>query len=412
MLLFSRPAILAGFFLFGLVGCASYQSRMEGVRDSLKSGQYSMAIDRLLPLAEEQNKDQLVYLMDLGTAYQMAGRFSDSNTTLLRADRLSEEVDYQSVSKLTGSLLFAEEMVQYKGDTFEKFFINANLAMNFLAMDQVDDALVEARRINEKYRKYRAEEKKNFEQNLFGLWLSGVAWEATGSYDDAYIAYKNAYDLDPYNRVVQEDLLRAAKLSRREVDYQKLKKQLNGVSETSEAYDRKKAELIILIQQGWGPLKYPMPESPRFPTLYSVFSETMAVRATVKGLSSKISERVYDVDKAAKLTLQEDYSLLVAKRIGGFVAKEVAADQIRQKDELLGFIAAVAMHASDRADLRQWSTLPSSIQVVRFYLPPGQYDLDLEGLTASQSSSGENKSWSAIELKAGQKKFLVWRTVK
>jgi hypothetical protein len=84
----------------------------------------------------------------------------------LKADRLSEQVDYQSVSRIAGSLALNEEMVQYKGDTFEKFFINAYLAMNFLALGDFDSALVEARRINQKYLKFRAEEAKSFQQKV------------------------------------------------------------------------------------------------------------------------------------------------------------------------------------------------------------------------------------------------------
>ena len=129
--------------------------------------------------------------------HSVAGKLKESNQVFMQADRLAELIDYQSVSRIAGSLAFNEEMVQYKGDTFEKIFINAYLAMNFLQMGQLDDALVEARRINEKYLKYRADEKQAFELNSFSKYLSAVIWEASRSYDDAYIAYAEAYKIDP-----------------------------------------------------------------------------------------------------------------------------------------------------------------------------------------------------------------------
>ena len=60
---------------------------------------------------------------------------------------------------------------------------------------------------------------------------------------------------------------------------------------------------------------------------------------------------LYRVGDEAIRTLDADYDYLVAKKIIGIVAKEVVADQIRQRDENLGALAAIAMHAMDQADL-------------------------------------------------------------
>lgn len=411
-MIYKGPALLAGFFILNmLTGCATYQGQVSQARQSLESGQPLIAIDLLKPLAEKEGKDRLVYLLDLGTTYQVAEQWAESNRTFLAADRLSEQVDYHSVTAVSGSLLLSEEMVQYKGDTFEKFFINAYLAMNFLALGDFDSALVEARRINQKYLKFRAEEAKSFQQNTFGLWLSGVAWEATGSYDDAFIAYKNAWDLNPDNAVISRDLLRAAKLARRQQEYQKLRARIPNYIDDSMKRDRNSGEVIILVQQGWGPRKEPDPGSPRFPILRSVYSQTQKVEARVQD-RVMASELVYQVDEAARRTLQEDYDILVAKRLGGYVAKEVVADQIRQKDELLGFIAQVAMHASDRADLRQWSFLPETIQVIRLQLPIGEHSIELRGLDGYNSATGELKLFEKVQVSPLRPTFLIWRTVR
>ena len=55
--------------------------------------------------------------------------YKKSNEVFLKADKLSEQIDYQSVSRVAGATLLNEEMVQYKGDTFEKLFINASAAL-------------------------------------------------------------------------------------------------------------------------------------------------------------------------------------------------------------------------------------------------------------------------------------------
>lgn len=399
------------FFSLSLLGCATYQNKVTGARDALARRDFAAALKDLKPLANQTNGDQLVYLLDYGVALQLAGQYKESNDVFLQADRLAEQIDYHSVSRIAGSLALNEEMVQYKGDTFEKIFINAYLAMNFLEMGKLDDALVEARRINEKFLKYRADEKKAFELNSFSKYLSAVTWEASRSYDDAYIAYNEAYKIDPTISTIHEDLIRSAKLARRMDSYQAWKKQFPEVKEDPAWYDKTRGELIVIYQQGWGPRKAPGPGEYRFPTLLPVYSETQQARLNVSS-KSYLSREVYDVQKAAIETLRDDQGILVAKRVAGLATKAVLSDQLRQKNELLGSLAWIAMNVADRADVRQWSTLPQTIQIIRVPLAPGKYSAIVEGLNMSAAPTGEVSDERTIEIKPGQKKFIVWRSLK
>ncbi|WP_347358048.1 hypothetical protein [Bdellovibrio sp.] len=400
------------FLVLPLMGCATYQSKVQPAREALVRHEYTKAIEDLKPLAEKSSDDQLVYLLDYAVALQVAGQLKESSQVFMQADRLAELIDYQSISRIAGSLALSEEMVQYKGDTFEKIFINAYLAMNFLQMGQLDDALVEARRINEKYLKYRADEKQAFELNSFSKYLSAVIWEASRSYDDAYIAYAEAYKIDPTISTIREDLIRSAKLARRMDSYQDWKKKFPDVVEKKEWYERGLGELVIIYQQGWGPRKAPSPNGQSLPTLYPVRSETQQARLYLSDNLNYLSHQVYDVQSAAIKTLQEDYGILLAKRVTGIATKAVLADQIRQKNQALGDLAYIAMLVSDRADVRQWSFLPQTIQIIRVPLTPGKYQFRLEGLDYGQSPTGEGLDQREVEIKSGQKKFVIWRSLK
>ncbi|MNL08985.1 hypothetical protein D3C87_1297320 [compost metagenome] len=123
-----------------------------------------------------------------------------------------------------------------------------------------------------------------------------------------------------------------------------------------------------------------------------------------------LSKEIYNVDRAAIATLKEDYGILVAKRVAGVATKAVLADQLRQKDEGLGQLAWIALNALDRADLRQWSTLPKTIQIIRVSLKAGTYKIKLQGADALGSGAGKSLE-REIEIKAGSKKFVVWRTL-
>ncbi|MEV9402396.1 hypothetical protein AB0170_27160, partial [Klebsiella pneumoniae] len=94
----------------------------------------------------------------------------------------------------------------------------------------LDEALVETRRMNEKYNLLNTEDRKTFEKNVFGKYLSALIWEANQNWDDAYIAFEEAYKLDPNIPTLPKDLIRIAKKSRRMESYQKWKKQFPQVS--------------------------------------------------------------------------------------------------------------------------------------------------------------------------------------
>ena len=404
--------VVLGLFLFSAIGCATYQSRLAPVRADLVAGQYQKALETIKAPALEESKDQLAYLLDYASALQIAGQIQESNRSFIKADKLADQLDYHSISNVTSSLLMSEEFVQYKGDTFEKVFINAYLAMNFLSLGDLDSAMVEARRINDKYQKYRADEKKQYELNPFSKYLSAIIWEADKRYDDAYIAYNEAYKISANIVGIEEDLIRSAKLSRRDDAYKQWKTKFPYVKENPQWYDRKRGEVIILVQQGWGPEKVQNPQSASLPMFRSVPSLTSKVRLNIEGSSQQLTSRViYNVERAAVETLIEDQGILIAKRAAALATKLVVSDQIRQKNELLGAVSQIGMLLSERADLRQWSLMPQTIQMIRVSLPAGKHEIHLEGLSGSMTQTGETLM-KTIEVRSDQKNFVVWRTLK
>ena len=92
-------------------------------------------------------------------------------------------------------------MIPYKGDDFEKVMINAMLAINFLSLGDMEGALVETRRLNEKLEHYRIDGKKPYKQSELALYLSAMIWEADGKWDDAYIDFVKAYKVNPGSRL-------------------------------------------------------------------------------------------------------------------------------------------------------------------------------------------------------------------
>lgn len=394
-----------------LSGCATYQSKVSPARNFLASGQCALALKNLEELSLKTDGDQLLYLMDYGSALQICGDYKKSNSVFMQAERKADENDVTSVSRVTGATLLNEEMIQYKGDTFEKLFLNVSIALNYLQLGEFDDALVEVRKMNQKFVKLNNENKKNFELNSFSKYLSALIWEADKKYDDACIDYKDAYFLDTSYRSVGNDMLRTCWKAHRPDEYKMLSKKMAASDdEIKNSKDYNKTELILIFMQGWGPRKAPRPGDNISAHLVPVPSVTNYLKAEVAG-KTYFSEPVYNVEKAAIQTLEDDYASLVTRRIAARAAKEVLASQIRQKDGALGTAAWLLMVASERADLRQWSIFPKTFQMIRIPVSAGDNIIKLSGLDGLKNISEQMPDLN-FKINAGEKKFQIIRSLK
>ncbi len=392
------------------LGCATYQNKVGEARVLLSQDKPQEAAKVLQPLADKDSDDQLVYLLDYAVTLQANHQYKESANYFARAEKIADIQDYHSISKISASLLLTEEMVQYKGDDYEKVLLNGVNAVNYLVMNELDNALVEVRRLNEKLYKFKFEGNRNYDQNPFAFYMSAMIWEADKKWDDAYIDYKHAFDLIPGYPPLHEDLIRTAMRSGRSDEAEEWKKKFPEVKPRPEWRDPTVGELVIIYQQGWGPRKQPHPSSPRVPKLFPVYSLTQRARIEVEGTAEAVTEPIFSVQDVAIKTLDSQYAALIAKRVAGVGVKAVAADQIRQKNQILGEVAWLALNFTDRADLRQWSTLPQTFQIARIYLKGGSYKLRIHGLTGGGAPSGEELPEQSIDIKPGKKTFYSWRS--
>lgn len=365
------------------------------------------AADKIKEKAFADGDDQVVYLLEYATAEQLAKNYPESTKAFLKAEDLTDIKDYHSISRITGSLLLSQGMIQYKGDNYEKVLINAMLAVNFLMEHKLDEAMVETRKLNDKLYKFRYEGKKNYDQNPFAFYLSALIEEDQKDWDSAYIDFKKTFDLNPNLEYLHEDLIRAGINARRMEDVESWRQKWPNVKP---ANLKEVGEAVLIYQQGWGPQKRPNPSFPRIPKLYPLFANTQRARLEVEGGPTEISQTAVSVTDVAVKTLDDDYAGLIGMRAAGIAAKAVVADQIRQKNRLLGDLAWIGMNVADQADLRQWSSLPSSFQVAKIRLRPGYYRIRAVGLDGAGRPTGAVSDWWNVKIEARKKAFLSWRS--
>lgn len=398
-----------------ICGCATYQSRINESRNLLEKGDCTKSLEQLKKLSETEGGDQLAYLMDYGSALQICHEYKESNLILEKAEKLSEENDYHSLTRVAGATLLNEEMLQYKGDAFEKLFLNISKAINYLQLNQFDEAMVEVRKINEKYKKFTSDSKRNYELNPFAQYLSGLIYESDMQFDDACIAYQQAFSLDASYRRIGLEALRACSIAKREVDVKKIVNKLQPILIEEQGFKNAKVSsaIVVIYLQGMGPRKQPRNENrfaARLVPEHSIIQK-LKVKYESSGKNEVVTEPVYNVSQVAIKTLEDDYAALVMRRLGARAAKEVVAAQIRQKDQLIGSLVWLAMVASERADLRQWSLLPNTIQIAKLNVIPGSYKVKIEALDESNNLV-EEMSELNVDVGANQLKFLTIRTIK
>ncbi len=402
---------LGALSIFTLSGCATYQGKVAESKNLIQQRHFEEAILKLDVLAETSSKDQLLYVLDRAMALHLAGKYKESAREFLRAEELAEIKDYTSISGVLEATLGGEEGIQYKGESYERMLIPFYLGLNYIMLGDLENAMVSVRKINALVERYRVEAKKEYEQNYLAEYLSALLREEIKDYDNALITLERAYKLNPDGPYIQQDLLRLSRRAQRKDKLENYSKQFGGLKEDKSFSAKSSGELFIIFQQGWGPQKTFSPQSYRFPTLRPVRSETQRARLTINDEAKGETQVAYDLESMAIKTFNSDWGPLIARRIAADLAKQAAANAIGKDNKALGDVAYIVMSIADRADLRHWSTLPQSFQILRVPLEAGDYNLALEGLSSGGYVNTENLKLEHVKIEPGRRKFLTWRSL-
>src|SRR5690554_3884668 len=207
-------------------GCATFYQKTMAVQKDIAGGNFESALkslerDKKWP----QNNHRVLYFMNKGVVHFMLGEHEASNAWFDRADLYIE--DYRKNIGFEALALVSNPMVKpYRPEDFEAIMVHFYKALNFIALNDLEGALVEARRVNIRLQqlndKYK-DHKNKYQHDAFAHNLMGMIYEAARDYNNAFIAYRNALEVyeNDYTKLfgitpplqLKKDLLRTAKLS-------------------------------------------------------------------------------------------------------------------------------------------------------------------------------------------------------
>ncbi len=188
-------ALLLGAAL-GTFGCGSGLSRYAAVDRHLSAGDPQGAAEVIRKAEDEYgSKSQVLYDMDLGMTLHLAGDYEASNTHLERAEARIEDLYTRRITTEVVAFLVNDTTLPFEGAPFEQVWVNVVKALNYALLGQWDEALVEARRIDHRLNVLAdRREADEYREDPFARYLSGILYESAGDLNDAFIAYRKAYE--------------------------------------------------------------------------------------------------------------------------------------------------------------------------------------------------------------------------
>ncbi|HMI38721.1 MAG TPA: hypothetical protein VK500_02355, partial [Nitrospiraceae bacterium] len=193
----STQSLLAVVAFVLLAGCGPSVNRYLLIEASLRAHDPKGA-DAIVQRSEKEygEKSRLLYGMDRGMTLQLAGDYQQSNAVLEQAEEELDRLYTRKIRTETLAFMTNDTELPYEGDPYEQVLINVLKAVNYAVLGQWQDALVEARRIDHRLNVLsdRTKEKNAYREDGFARYLSGILYESTGDVNNAFIAYRNAYE--------------------------------------------------------------------------------------------------------------------------------------------------------------------------------------------------------------------------
>ena len=256
---------LAGLAL--LTGCGPSVNRYLLIEQSLLAGNPKQA-DAIVEQAEKEygSKSRLLYGMDRGMTLQLAGHYQQSNAVLEQAEEEVERLYTRTIRSETVAFLSNDNALPYEGDAYEHVMINVLKALNYTAQGQLQEALVEARRIDHRLNVLsdKVKDTNGYRNDGFARYLSGILYEAAGDINNAFIAYRNAYEAyqaargwsrTPGPSSLRSDLLRTTAALDLTTEFEEYRRAFPDVVWEPVSAQQQLAQVVMISYNGRAPRK-------------------------------------------------------------------------------------------------------------------------------------------------------------
>lgn len=417
--------LLVIFLTLFCSSCASLYSTKSHYADIdyfLQFGENQSALTALQSAKDSSytSKDRVLYYLEEGMLYRYAGDYVKSNESLTKAENAIEELLVKSISKGILSGVLNDNALSYSGEDYEDIYINLFKSLNYLQLNQDEEALVEIRRVNEKLNnlenKYtedliklnnseNAEVPKadfNFYNDAMARYLGVLVYRLERSYDDArierdylnqsYDFQKNIYNFSKPNfPEINNDKTRVNVLAYTGFGPEKIAQTLNINTGVGNIYIDSRSRENNSTNLGFNTIGYQDLTSSfslklQFPMLISNYDPVSYIELIIDGNYSGTLEIIESIDNVAFETFKVKQPLIVGKTIIRAVSKAILAEisenvVTEEFGSGFGFLTSLAstvyMQVSENSDLRISRYFPSMIRGLEAEIEPGFHDFSI-----------------------------------
>ncbi len=408
-----------------LTACATYYKKNLQFQEYIQQGKFEKAEATLEGNKKAQSgRNQVLYHFEHGYVDWMLSKYKESNEHLAKADRLIED-QMKNYGREALALITNPSVKPYQPEDFEVVMVNYFKALNYLALNDYEAALVECRKINNKLHalndKYK-DHKNRYQRDAFAHTLMGLVYEANSDYNNAFIAYRNALQVYEEDYLpdfgfgapdqLKLDILRTAYLTgfHQEVRFYEKKFNLNYDHKTN-----KGKELVFFWLNGFGPVKsewsinltnvkgeggwitfaneeydisVPVYIGDKKEEEKSAFEKLRFLRIAFPKYEERrpvYSDAIIRVgNKSEKFELLQDMNEIAFKTLRDRMIREVSNSVLRlatkkalealasEQDDGLGTLVSITNALTEKADTRNWQTLPYSISYARIPFPDNE----------------------------------------
>jgi hypothetical protein len=416
--------LLIAMLMVLVSACASFYEVSRDFNRDFEQGDIDAALNSLQHDKQfSKTNTKFLYFVNTGLLLSMKGQYEESNKFFERAFLFGEDYKINYLAE-AASYFTNPNVTVYRGEDHEHLMPLYYKAINFLKMSRYEEALVECRRLNIRLQQLsdRYKSPERFQRDAFIHNLMGIIYQANQDWNNAFIAYRNAYEIyeEDYARMFQmpapdqlkHDLLVSAWRTGFQEDFEFYKEKFqlpdfkvnqadgelvffwhNGLGPVKDewsinfALDRKGDNGVVFINDNMGmyfPFQVESDEQSDLRDLELIrvaFPKYVERPAYFTSASLETADTVYplqlaeDINKIAFKSLQERMALEFSKSLLRAALKKAAEHSARKEDEGFGAVIGFVNAMTEKADTRNWQTLPHSISYARVPLQEGSNEV-------------------------------------
>lgn len=455
--------------MFLLASCANKSlTRYEQLMPTLEQKGFEATIEKVKKKEKDLygSKSEFLYYFDLGVLNHYNRNFKESAANFAKAEQIYDDLFTKSVSNEAAAVLTNDNVRPYRAKPYELLLMYEFQILNYLAMMDVDGALVEVRRsqiaLNALYQK----DNKKVNDNGLLRYLSAIVYDLDGSTDDAAISYINAVKAYKENKQklpyeIFEFVTESLRKNDRESDLASLGFKIPLKTPKASAIRENGQEIIVVGYAGHSPILGELAMSGTFVSggamnLYykdeynnkqsltlvgpvvagARNGETFHISISIpkiRRLANMVDhfeisldkspnfkpEKVMDFDQELERNMTDEMPNIMTRtavRVAlRTIAAQTAKSAMKTDNALLNLATSigtdVAQSQMEQADLRVGLFMPNSLYMTRIPVNPGTHSLTINA-NGKNGEIVQTFAFNNIGVKKGQKVFLFVPSIK